>query len=103
MIIQMAKENNGFITTAMVTKSGISRGNLKYLVDSVKLEKSGRGVYTLPDVCDDELFSLQNRFKRGIYSGETALFLWDLSDQTPNCHSMTFPYSYNLSKAKTEN
>ena len=60
MIIQMAKENNGVVTAAMVSKSGISRGNLKYLVDNGKLEKSGRGVYTLPDVWDDELFSLQN-------------------------------------------
>lgn len=102
MIIQMAKENNGVVTAAMVTKFGISRGNLKYLVDNGRLEKSGRGVYTFPDVWDDELFSLQNRFKRGIYSGETALFLWDLSDRTPNCYSMTFPYSYNLSNVKTE-
>ena len=29
MILQMAQENNGTITTAMVTEAGISRGNLK--------------------------------------------------------------------------
>ena len=102
MIIQMAKDNNGVVTAAMITKNGISRGNLKYLVDSGKLEKSGRGVYVLPNIWDDELFTLQNRFKRGIYSGETALFLWDLTDRTPSSYSMTFPYSYNLSNAKTE-
>ena len=101
MILRMAKENNGVITAAMVTQSGISRGNLKYLADSGKLERSARGVYMLPNVWDDELFNLQSRFKRGIYSGETALFLWDLTDRTPNYYSMTFPYSYNLANVKT--
>lgn len=40
MIIQMAKENNVFVTAAMVTKFGISRGNLKYLVDNGNLKKA---------------------------------------------------------------
>ena len=47
MIIQMAQENNGTVTAAMVTKAGISRGTLKYLTDAGKLERSGRGVYVL--------------------------------------------------------
>lgn len=54
MILQMAHENNGTVTTAMVTKAGISRGNLKYLTDTGKLERSGRGVYVLPEIWDDE-------------------------------------------------
>ena len=40
MILQMAHENNGTVTTAMVTKAGISRGNLKYLTDTGKLERT---------------------------------------------------------------
>ena len=74
-IIKMAKENNGTVTTAMVVAAGISRGNIKYLVDKGMIEKSARGVYILPGIWDDEIFNLQSRFKRGIYSHETALFL----------------------------
>ena len=103
MIIQMAKENNGIVTAAMVAQSGIAQGTLKYLSDRGKLERSTRGVYILPDIWDDEFYSVQNRFKRGIYSCETALFLWDLTDRTPNHFSMTFPNSYNLSNVKAEN
>lgn len=44
-IIKMAKENNGTVTTAMVVAAGISRGNIKYLVDKGMIEKSARGVY----------------------------------------------------------
>ena len=102
-IIKMARENNGVVTTAMITAAGFSRGNIKYLVDKEKLEKSSRGVYILPGVWDDEIFNLQNRFKRGIYSHETALFLWDLTDRTPNRYCMTFPINYNLTKPKQEN
>ncbi len=102
-IIKMAKENNGTVTTAMVVAAGFSRGNIKYLVDKGMIEKSARGVYILPEVWDDEIFNLQNRFKRGIYSHETALFLWDLTDRTPNRYHMTFPMNYNLTKPKEEN
>ena len=83
-IIQLAKENNGVIISAAITEKGISRGNLKKLVDEGKLERSVRGVYILPEVWGDEFVDLQARFKKGIFSNETALFLWDLTDRTPN-------------------
>lgn len=101
-IIRMAEKNNGIVTTAMVVSAGFSRGNIKYLVDKGLIEKSARGVYILPEVWDDEIYNLQSRFKRGIYSHETALFLWDLSDRTPNSYHMTFPTAYNLSGPKEE-
>ena len=102
-IIKMAKGNNGTVTTAMVVAAGFSRGNIKYLVDKGMIEKSSRGIYILPEVWEDEIFNLQNRFKRGIYSHETALFLWDLTDRTPNRYHMTFPMNYNLTNPKKEN
>jgi len=49
-ILELAKQNNGFITTAMVVNAGYSRGSLKYLSDMGRLECSSRGVYTLPYV-----------------------------------------------------
>lgn len=102
-IIEMAKKNNGILTTAMVDAAGVSRGNIKYLVDRGMLEKSSRGVFVLPEVWEDEIFILQSRFKKGIYSHETALFLLDLTDRTPHRYSMTFPITYNLTNPKKEN
>ena len=102
-ILNMAKDNNGTVTSAMVDDAGFSRGNIKYLVDNGMLEKTARGIYILPEVWEDEMYHLQNRFKRGIYSHETALFLFDLTDRTPNRYYMTFPLNYNLTKVKNEN
>ncbi|MFV0363230.1 MAG: type IV toxin-antitoxin system AbiEi family antitoxin domain-containing protein [Suipraeoptans sp.] len=101
-IIQHAKENNGVVTTTALSEKGILRGNLKKLVDEGKLEKTARGVYILPEIWEDEFVNLQARFKKGIFSNETALFLWDLTDRTPNRYNMTFPQNYNLTNAKNE-
>lgn len=100
-IIELAKENNGIITTAVLSENGILRGNLKKLVDDSRLEKTARGVYILPEIWEDEFVNLQARFKKGIFSNETALFLWDLTDRTPNKYDMTFPNNYNLTNART--
>ncbi|MEE0035089.1 MAG: type IV toxin-antitoxin system AbiEi family antitoxin domain-containing protein [Coprococcus sp.] len=101
-IIQLAKENNGVVTAAILSDKGILRGNLKKLVDEGKLEKTARGVYILPEIWEDEFVNLQARFKKGVFSNETALFLWDLTDQTPNRYDMTFPHNYNLTNVKSE-
>lgn len=102
-IMQMVKENNGTITSGEVTKAGLSRWSLKILVDSGKLERSARGVYILPELWDDEMYNLQVQFNRGIFSGETALFLNDLTDRTPNRYQMTFPIGYNVTSLKNKN
>lgn len=101
-LLKLAKQNNGMITTAMVVRAGISRGTLKYLSDTGGLEKASRGVYTLPGVWDDEFVNVQSRFKRGVFSLETALFLCDLTDRTPIRLHMVFPATYNLSGPKRE-
>jgi predicted transcriptional regulator of viral defense system len=102
-ILQMAHENNGTVTTTEVTKAGILRGHLKGLIEKGLLEHAGRGVYIIPTVLDDEMFNLQTRFKRGIFSHETALFLHDLTDRTPTTFSMTFPLGYNTTSLQKEN
>lgn len=99
-ILNLAKQNNGIVTTAMVVEAGFLRGSLKYLVDTGKLERTSRGVYTLPEVWEDEFVNLQSKYKRGIFSLGTALFLCDLTDRTPGKFHMTFPGTYNLSGPK---
>ena len=102
-ILKMAHDNNGVVTSAEVTKAGILRAHLRGLVDKGLLDRSERGVYIIPTVFDDEMLNLQMRFKRGIFSHETALFLLDLTDRTPIKYSMTFPLRYNTTALKSEN
>lgn len=99
-ILNLARQNHGIITSSMVDDAGFSRGSLKYLADRGRLERVSRGVYTLPEVFENEFVNLQSRYKRGIFSLETALFLHDLTDRTSNHFYMTFPGNYNLSGPK---
>lgn len=101
-ILRLAELNHGMITNAMLSEYGIPRGSLKYLSDSGKIEKVSRGTYTLPEFWEDEFVSAQNRYKRGIFSLTTALFLCDLTDRTPAKFNMTFPSAYNLTSPKGE-
>lgn len=103
IILQMVHDNNGTVTTAQISTAGFSRGNLEYLVAKGFLERSARGVYVLPEIWGDELFNLQTRFKKGIFSGETALFLQDLTDRTPVKYQMTFPMGYNTTTLRSAN
>ena len=98
----MATYNNGLVTTAMVVKEGIPRGSLQYLVKQGRIKRASRGVYTLPGIWEDEFVILQSRYKRGIYSLDTVLFLTDLTDRTPIRFNMTFPYGYNLINPKAD-
>jgi len=96
-IIEMMKNNNGTVTTAQVTDAGISRSTLKLLLNKGLIEKAERGVYILPEVWGDEIFNMQQRYRKGIFSLATSLFLHGLTDRTPNKYHMTFPLNYNIS------
>ncbi len=95
--MQIANQNSGIITSRQVTKENIPRIYLKILVDKGELERIERGVYARPEALGDEMFALQSRFKKGIFSHETALFLHNLTDRTPIRYTMTFPAGYNTS------
>lgn len=42
-IIELASQNNGIVTAAMISSAGISRGSLKYLADTGRLDQVSRG------------------------------------------------------------
>lgn len=54
----------------------------------------------MPETWEDPYFVAQHRFSRGILSDETALFLHGMTDRAPFSLTMTFPRSYNTSKAR---
>lgn len=95
-ILTLAKTHNGTVTTSMVSEAGIPRYYLKQLTDRKLLQKVARGIYVLPEVWEDELFILQHTYKKGIFSHETALWLLEFSDRTPEKYTMTFPFGYHV-------
>lgn len=103
IINEMLAQSNGIITTSQLTEANIPRYYLKHLVDAKILEKVDRGIYIKPEIMEDEMYILQYKFSKGIFSHETALFIHGFTDRTPMKFTMTFPYGYHVDSLKKEN
>lgn len=93
---------NGIITSAQVTEAGLHRNALQQLVKDGEIYRFGRGLYVRSNSWEDDLYLLQKKYGRGIYSHDTALYLLGYSDRTPAKYTMTFPKGYNAPSLKQE-
>ena len=93
----MAKESGGVLTTAAVVAAGISKPTLSAFVQRNGFQCVQRGIYCAPDAWIDGLYFLQLRCPKTILSHETALYLHDLCDRTPEFFSVTAKNGYNPS------
>lgn len=95
-------DKNGLILTKDVIEEGIPREYLNQLLRENKLERIAYGVYLTPDAFYDEMYRIQARNTRTVFSHETALFLHDLTDRDPLEWSVTVPYGYNATHLREE-
>lgn len=102
MLESLIRKQDGLILTKDVTEAGIPRTYLGSLVKEDILDRMAHGVYLSRDAFEDELYSLQARSSRLIYSHETALYLHDLTDRDPLQWSGTVPTGYNSTNLKSE-
>lgn len=93
-------EKKGLIITKEVEEQGIPRYYLTKFTRENKLERMGQGVYLTPDAFDDEMYRLQVKSQRIIFSHETSLHLHELTDRDPLEWSVTIPRGYNGSNLK---
>jgi predicted transcriptional regulator of viral defense system len=98
-IMDLAKKNQGSITRETVVEDGVHSEYLRQMVMEGSLQKVERGYYVLRDVMADDMEVLQTRFRRGIFSHESALYLLGYTDRSPLKHCMTFPRKYNIASA----
>lgn len=96
------ESKSGAITASQVTEAGLHRSVLQKLVEDGSLEKVSRGLYIRSDAWEDDFYLLQQKYSRGIYSHDTALYLLGYSDRTPAKYAMTFPKGYNAASLKAE-
>lgn len=93
-------DNQGIIITNDVEKKGIPRHYLTLFMREGKLERVSHGTYVSPETFDDEMYTLQVKKQKVIFSHETALFLHELTDRDPLELSVTIPYGYNGSNLR---
>jgi predicted transcriptional regulator of viral defense system len=93
---KLIQKHHGTILSADLDQYEIPRVYLQMLVAEGKLEKVDRGVYVSNDAIEDEMYAIQTKYPKLIYSHETALFLHGLSDRTPFEYSATVPSGYKV-------
>lgn len=99
-LIDVLKEHNGIMTTKMLTDAGVSKYTVTRAVASGAIERYVRGVYLLDAVYYDDLYLLQLRYSKGVYSHETAVMLHTLSTFSPFVYHVSFEEGYHLLNAK---
>jgi len=101
-IKDIVQEQNGMIFTKDLTENDIPRIYLTNLVKAGELERVSRGVYVDVNHIDDEMYYMQVKYPRLIYSHETALFFHELIDQSPFEYSATVPSGYQVMRRVSE-
>ena len=93
-------EKEGLIITKEVEAAGIPRHYLTSFMREHKLERATYGVYLTHEAFEDEMYTLQAKSKRIIFSHETALYSHELTDRDPLEWSVTIPSGYNGSNLR---
>ena len=93
-------QENLVITNKEAEKLGYSRHNLSELTKSGQLERLRPGLYQLKGKVIDDFVLISSNSNRIIFSHQTALYLHDLSDRTPNVFHISVPQGYNASHIK---
>lgn len=102
-ITNMLEQQGGIVTTAQVSAADIPRQYLSKMVAENLLRRVDRGVYAAPEAWEDEMFLLQYKYSKGIFSHETALYIHGFTDRTPISFVMTFPYGYHTKSIASKN
>ena len=90
-IKNIVEKNNGILFVKDLERSNIHRQYLKQLEETGYLRKISRGIYLKKGKEVNEFFIMGEKYKKGIFSHNTALYFYDLTDRTPLRLDMTFP------------
>lgn len=99
---ELLRIHDGNLSMKEARKLGISATTVQRLVNQGILMKVDRGYYVETGHGIDDLFCLQQRFSRGIFSHETTLDIYQLSTNMPNFIHLTFPHGYNVNRSITK-
>lgn len=87
---KIIEKNDGILLARDLKKYNIHPQYLKKLEDNEYIRRVARGVYLRKGKEVNEFFLLGEKYKNGIFSHNTALYFYDLTDRTPLNLDMTF-------------
>jgi predicted transcriptional regulator of viral defense system len=100
VIEKLFDEHDGILLTNDFINAGVSKQLLGKYVKKGYLRRIAHGVYASNDALEDEMFIIQVRSQKLVFSHETALYLHGLTDRDPLSYTVTIPSGYNATKLK---
>lgn len=91
----LLQQNNGYLRTADAVAAGISKSMLAVYVKENAMERVAHGLYMSNDTWVDDMYVLQVRYPKAIFSHETALFLLKAAEREPIRFALTFEAGAN--------
>jgi predicted transcriptional regulator of viral defense system len=99
---QLIQKQHGTVLSSDLDLYEIPRVYLQMMVAEGKLERVDRGVYVSIDAIEDEMFYMQTKYPKLVFSHETALYLHGLTDRTPFMYSASVPSGYKVVESVAE-
>lgn len=99
-ILKIMKKNNEIITPAQLEEKGISRVYLSKMEEEGIIERIERGIYVTKDFKYDEYYLFQLKYPKAIFSYNTALYFYEMTERTPIKMDVTVYREYNPHRFK---
>lgn len=99
-ILKIMKKNNEIITPAQLEDKGISRVYLSKMEEEGLIERIDRGIYVTKDFKYDEYYLFQLKYPKAIFSYNTALYFYEMTERTPIKMDVTVYREYNPHRFK---
>lgn len=101
-IINFVNKKNNIITIEEFNNAKIDFYYINKLIEEHYISRIGKGLYGKTNSFDDEYYIIQNRYRKSIFSYNTALFFLGKTEVTPNIIDVTIPNDYNVSSINSK-
>lgn len=95
-------EQDGMLQTSQAVARGIVKPIFYEYIKERKLEQVAHGIYVSEDTWIDAMFLLHLRCGQAVFSHESALFFYDLTDREPSPYAITVRRGYSTTRLKAE-
>ena len=94
-LVSYIDAEGGVVYSSQLKGVGFSAGLISYASETGRIDRISRGIYCTPDVFEDDFLVIGARWRKCIFSHNSALYLNGLSDRLPVVQSVTVPRGYN--------
>ena len=93
-LLELAKQNNGYVFTKDLSQNKIAKDYLKFAIEDGILEKVARGIYIESDKFVDLLYVYQMNYSKVVFSSFTSAYLWNLTTRDTEIVYGATPLNY---------